>query len=708
MQRLKEKQNAKQITKEDAVRVLKRFVPNTIYVLLSSHIHLLNVKKKGRRWSPEMKTFALNLYFHGPQAYRLVAEDIELPTVRSVKRWLSKIPMKPGIIPGVLTTIQNAVENWSTQDRVCSLLFDEVSINALLQYDAMHDTVIGFADDGINRTPRIANAAFVMVLSGISKSWIQPVAFVLAHSATAPRTIHTLLLDVIPKLQEVGVHIKAVICDQGSNNVAVSTLLKVSPEEPYFKISDQKIFFLFDTPHLVKCVRNNLRQHTLKIGPETVDWSHIVKLHESSHPLRPRLAPNVTDKHIYKTPFGDMNVSRAVQVLSATMSLGLLVLVSLNVLPASAKYTADFIDRMDKLFDSLNSSCVRKKGSKLRYAISESSEHVSFLRECLSWIDQWNFDSSRQPHTIRGLKITIKAVLLLWEELHVNYGFSHLLTRRLQQDPLENLFGIIRQQHGCNENPSVLQFVGGLKHIVLSKLMKLSRAGNCEQDTSLMLASLAIENDTDSNPTPTVPVQSLEAPGQSQGRAQLVTATAGNTSPVVEDNVLYYVAGCLVKDFVKNATNDCVCERFLKPEGAGTLGGAHQFFALLKAHDVPGELFGDITVPSDECFNCIQSMETSFLDNIGSMCHQQNVCKTLCNELKQEATIFCSPTCHKRFVRQYVHMRLKWHLRFVNRNLKALKSRHSAAARKARKLTQSRGPASGASNTGGSSSSRTC
>lgn len=386
--------------------------------------------------------------------------------------------------------------------------------------------------------------------------------------------------------------------------------------------------------------------------------------------------------------------------MSATVSLALLVLVSLQELPMSARSTAEFLEKMDKLFDTLNSSCVTQKGSKLRYAISEGSDHVQFLEECLLWIEKWSFDSPRQPHTIRGWKITIRAVTLLWQELHTNYGFTYLLTRRLQQDPLENLFGVIRQQHGCNENPSVLQFTAGLKHICISKLMRLSKQGNCEEDTALMLASLATKND--------MPEQTAAVQDTTQGVRQQMPSLpnqpdsvtpSGEWSKIVNDNILYYVAGCLVKDFIRKSPNGCACERFLKPDDQEALSGEHQFYALLRAHDVPGDLFGNITVPSDECFLHVQNMETVFLDMIGAVSHLPDACRVLCGSLRLPSNIFCCTACHERFTRQYVLMRMKWHLRFVNRSLKLQKTRHSAAARKGRKLAQSRGARHSASNT---------
>lgn len=56
-----------------------------------------------------------------------------------------------------------------------------------------------------------------------------------------------------------------------------------------------------------------------------------------------------------------------------------------------------------------------------------------------------------------------------------------LETRRLQQDALENLFGCIRANCGCNMNPTAVQFVAGFKTAILSNLAHIT-IGNCESD----------------------------------------------------------------------------------------------------------------------------------------------------------------------------------------------------------------------------------
>jgi len=56
------------------------------------------------------------------------------------------------------------------------------------------------------------------------------------------------------------------------------------------------------------------------------------------------------------------------------------------------------------------------------------------------------------------------------------------MTNRLTQDPLENLFSIIRQRNGYNRNPTDRTFRCCFGSIYSYSLMKCSDKCNCEQD----------------------------------------------------------------------------------------------------------------------------------------------------------------------------------------------------------------------------------
>ncbi|KAH8037068.1 hypothetical protein HPB51_008492 [Rhipicephalus microplus] len=126
--------------------------------------------------------------------------------------------MTPGIIPGILSSIATNTQAWNERDRVCALVFDEIALKKNLYYDASRDVVQGFTDDGTHRTSTIADRALVFLLVGVSRKWVQPVAFTIGHTSTPSSVMHNLLVSLILELRSINIAVKAVICDQGSSN----------------------------------------------------------------------------------------------------------------------------------------------------------------------------------------------------------------------------------------------------------------------------------------------------------------------------------------------------------------------------------------------------------------------------------------------------------------------------------------------------------
>lgn len=648
-----------------ALGVIRPHVSEEVFNLLSAHIRL-RPRGKGRRFPVWLKKFSLHLNFRGPRAYRFFAPLFSLPTQRSLRRWLANVRMTPGVIPGIIQSIATTTRDWNERDRVCTLVFDEIVLKKNLAYDAGHDIVCGFADDGTERSSNIADRAMVVLLAGISRRWVQPVAFTIGH--TAAPVVRDLLISLVELLKDVNITVKAVVCDQGSSNVSLAYQLGVTTEKAFFEVRGERIYFIFDVPHLIKTTRNNVQAHQLKIGDSVVDWTHIRKLYTSTHELRLRLAPKLTERHINQKPFSNMKVSRATQVLSASVSVAIMALVYANQLPKEAMATANFCDRMDKLFDALNSSSPKKTAQKCRHAIKKGDpELVQFLNDQIPWIQSWKFDAKRQPQTIVGWQITIRAVLDLWEDISTNYNFVYLLTRRLQQDPLENLFGHIRQKNGCNTNPNVFQFISGLKHICIRKLFKLSESnGNVEDDKSELLQELSPFSLNKASLADTV--ESVQ-PDDFPSLDDISVLAHDIRSHTIDDAAAYYVAGYLVKLFLARTVKTCSCSELLKDAGED-LSGAHQYFTMLKAYHVPSKLFGNLTVPSEGAFTFVQELEVHFLAMVEATAHLPRVCDVLFHHLFYVGSFsFCSIECRQRFVQMFCRVRLCWHVRFVNRNL---------------------------------------
>lgn len=114
------------------------------------------------------------------------------------------------------------------------------------------------------------------------------------------------------------------------------------------------------------------------------------------------------------------------------------------------------------------------------------------LREMAQWkiFDlTTNKNTSNSYSFVTGWQITLQSVIHIWNNLKI-LGFKYLSLRSFNQDPLETLFGVIRQHGVCNTNPTCHQFVAALKTAVVNGMTTSGSKGNCENDNCNVLSSL--------------------------------------------------------------------------------------------------------------------------------------------------------------------------------------------------------------------------
>lgn len=74
-----------------------------------------------------------------------------------------------------------------------------------------------------------------------------------------------------------------------------------------------------------------------------------------------------------------MKVKYAAQVLSSSVASAINTMISLGHLPASAKDTSEYVEKLDATFDIFNSSCVKRKNPS-RNAFVASEKQVELLK----------------------------------------------------------------------------------------------------------------------------------------------------------------------------------------------------------------------------------------------------------------------------------------------------------------------------------------
>ena len=104
----------------------------------------------------------------------------------------------------------------------------------------------------------------MLLLSWLEELWKngnKAIGYFLSSGPMSGSEMKTLLLECITKLNSIGLKVIVVIGDQGANTRNLfEKQLGITIANPFFMEDSEKIFAMYDPPHLVKNVRNNLKK----------------------------------------------------------------------------------------------------------------------------------------------------------------------------------------------------------------------------------------------------------------------------------------------------------------------------------------------------------------------------------------------------------------------------------------------------------------
>lgn len=461
-----------------------------------------------RRWTSKGKALALSMYKRSPKLYRYLRFFFQLPSIRTLKRILSAIPIKPGIIEPVLEHLKRETESMDELDKTCTLIFDEMFLSAGLFYETKPQRICGFENMGtLGNSSNPANHALVFMIRGLKRNFKMPVAFYFINATVKANILKQLIVELIIKLQEIGLIVVATVCDQGPTNRSAIKLLTeqycdTRPSPYHFVINSAPIVTIFDIPHLLKNTRNCLLNCKIEFeNRKFAKFSYITNAFEFDQTKRTyKCLHKLSNSHFnFKDTFSKMKVSIAARQLSQAMAATIeTAYLSGNIVSAESLDTANFIHNIDNLFDSLNSNqFYPSEGKKYRCALSDQSPHLEFWSEMLNKLFKWKiWDNSsgiirNDFHFVDGWITSIRAIIYLWQKMREK-GLKFLCLRNLNQDPLENFFGQIRQHGISNTNPTCFQFTAAFKTLLVTNFTStFSKNSNCEADSCNTLGNFA-------------------------------------------------------------------------------------------------------------------------------------------------------------------------------------------------------------------------
>ncbi|XP_077522969.1 uncharacterized protein LOC144133697, partial [Amblyomma americanum] len=230
----------------------------------------------------------------------------------------------------------------------------------------------------------------------------------------------------------------------------------------------------------------------------------------------------------------------------------------------SVAATVSFIETMRSLIKAMTSRCISD-------ALRPGDHHEEVIRSFLSYMNSWEHTAGSKgflsSSTAEGLRVTLTSTLHLLKYLTTEVGFRYLMTSRLCQDPIERLFGIVRQMSGCNDHPTASQFLISVNTLSFQNLARSPAKSNVSSGLtrSLLDASSAKETSSQRRIDELLDIGNLTEAYEVLSacdldhRAMCVQAS--------DSRLIFYVAGYVARKSI--ATTKCAecCQELLQNKG---------------------------------------------------------------------------------------------------------------------------------------------
>ena len=343
-----------------AIELLDGIVSQKLLDFLHKQVILSLNKRKGRRYDNAFKAWAISLYHISGKAYRFLRKHFTLPSKSTLTKVVSRFASDAGFSEKSIFVLKQRVQAMPEKARVCTLILDEVSLKSTLFYDASADSLIGFESFGdIRASNLVAKSSLVLMARGLLDNWKQPVAYFQVNESCGYDKLKEIVDNALLQLEAIGLKVVAIVSDQGANFIQYYNAMGVTEEKPFLEMHGKIYYTIFDPPHLLKSLRNNLMKYNFLFDDKIASWSDIKSFFDKEQKLAIRTAPKLTPKHINPSAFSKMKVKLATQVFSHSVSAGIYTYVALGGLPSKAIGTAELLSKVDKLFDCCNSLSFR-------------------------------------------------------------------------------------------------------------------------------------------------------------------------------------------------------------------------------------------------------------------------------------------------------------------------------------------------------------
>lgn len=165
--------------------------------------------------------FCIGIFQRSPSSYNFLSKYLLCPSSTTLHTQLKHIPFDTGCNSIILKYLKLAAkEITDAKDLHCILIWDEMSIQPSVYYDAKNDKIVGFEDWGSRRKRKFADHAIMFCMRCLASGNHMPIGYGFCNSATNTIQLVTCIKEWLINIINTGFKPIATVCDQGGPNIA--------------------------------------------------------------------------------------------------------------------------------------------------------------------------------------------------------------------------------------------------------------------------------------------------------------------------------------------------------------------------------------------------------------------------------------------------------------------------------------------------------
>ena len=458
-------------------------------MFLAEQLNLLHTKPKGRRYSTDLLIRAFTWYHKSTACYLTLQRLFCLPSVRLLRGVASYLNV--GGTNSSYRYLANKVKYLKPHELLVTLQLDEIHIKPKMTYQ--NGKLIGNAG---NSDTKQANRVQTFMISSVLSSNKDVVALIPVQKMTTQDLSH-MTKEVVKNVTISGYRILCIISDNNIvNRKMFIDLAGTDHLVPYMNNpinNEHKIYLLFDTVHLLKCIRNNWINDAEKTFrfPNFCDndvimnasFSDLITIYHMEKDSTLKEGYQLTWKSLFPNSIERQNVKLALKIFDRTTVAALEVLGPQTDKMENWKGTAMFVKTILKFWNIVNVKNTTKGLHKLlddaKVIDNVDDDRIDWLNKFSCWLKLWHNDIRKQKEghltkeTFTALTHTVDTLILLIKDLLEQHKFNYVLLGKFQTDNLEARFGQYRMLSGSNYLVSVNEVLQSEKKLKVKNLLRL-------------------------------------------------------------------------------------------------------------------------------------------------------------------------------------------------------------------------------------------